>query len=174
MKTSWTCLEEIFAIRFEDVLKTSSRCLQNVFKTSWRFLEDIFARRLEDFLRTIWRCLEDIWPRWIYSPWSRRLEDLLETSCKDVWLRQLFSPWSRRLEDIFWRRRRKRSSTDPYQDQYLLGLNDWWECFLCILTITIQVTIKVIRKSWLGISIGIDIGNDTRIYAQSFHGINHL
>ena len=31
-----------------------------VLKTSWRCLEDIFARRLEDILKTFWRRLEDV------------------------------------------------------------------------------------------------------------------
>ena len=38
---SWKGLENIFAKRLEDVLKTS-----------WRCLEDVFARRLEDVLKT--------------------------------------------------------------------------------------------------------------------------
>ena len=36
-------------IRLENILKTS---LQDVLKTSWRCLEDVFARRLQDVLKT--------------------------------------------------------------------------------------------------------------------------
>ena len=98
-KTSWRCLQDVFARRLEDVLKTSWRRLG---KTSWRCLEDVFARRLEDVLKTSWRRLEDVWTRRIYWSWPRRLED--------VWLIRIYSSSSRRLEDVFWRRRRKTSS----------------------------------------------------------------
>ena len=59
--------------------------LEDAFKMS----EDIFAGRLED-----------IWPRQIYSSWSRRLEDFLKTSSKDVCAMQIYSSWSRRFQDV--------------------------------------------------------------------------
>ena len=91
LKTSWRCLEDVFARRLEDVLKTSWRHLG---KTSWR--------RLEDVLKTSWRRLEDVWPRRIYWSWPRRLEDILKTSSEDVRLRRTYSSWSRRcLKDVF-------------------------------------------------------------------------
>ena len=82
-KTSWRCLE--------DILKTSSKRLQNVLKiswrhfckTSWRYLEDVFTRLLEDISKTFWRRLEDLWPRRIYWSWSRRLEGILNTSSEN-------------------------------------------------------------------------------------------
>ena len=74
-----------------NVLKMSSRRLQGVFKTS--------SRRLEDVLKTN------------ISSWLRRLRNVLKTSSEDVWLKRIYSPWSRRLEDIFWRRRGKTSSS---------------------------------------------------------------
>ena len=74
--------ESTFARRFEDVLKTSWRCLENAWKTSWRCLEDV--------LKT------GVWPRRIYWSWSRRLK----MSSEDVWLRRIYSSWSRRLEDV--------------------------------------------------------------------------
>ena len=57
---SWKRLEDIFARRLEDVLKTFWRRLedvlktfvQGVLKTSWKRLEDALARRLEDVLKT--------------------------------------------------------------------------------------------------------------------------
>ena len=66
MKTSWRCLEDVFARPLEDVLKTSWRRMakMNILvltKTSWRRLEDVRLRRT-------------------YSSWSRRLEDVLKTS----------------------------------------------------------------------------------------------
>ena len=86
-------------IRFENVLK---RSLQDVLKTSWRCLEDVFARRLEDVLKTydqddylvfIKTSSEDVWVRRIFSSWSRHLGDVLKTSSKDE--------DERRLEDVF-------------------------------------------------------------------------
>ena len=74
----------------------SWRRLQNVLKTSWRCLEDVFARRLEDVLKTydqddyvgldqdvLKTSSEDVWVRRIFSSWSRRLEDVLKTSPED-------------------------------------------------------------------------------------------
>ena len=81
-KTSWRCLQDVFARRLEDVLKTSWRCLEDVLKTSWRRLEDVWTRR-------------------IYWSWPRRLEDVLKTSSEDIRLRWTYSSWSRRLEDVF-------------------------------------------------------------------------
>ena len=66
---------------------------KNVFKTSWRCIEDVFARRFENVLKTSWRRMaktnilvliktssEDKGLRRIYSSWSRRLEDVFKTS----------------------------------------------------------------------------------------------
>ena len=66
-------------VGLEDVLKTSSTCLQgNYFsssKTSWRHLEDVLKTSSKDVLKTSWRHLEDekllCW---------RRLQDVLETN----------------------------------------------------------------------------------------------
>ena len=81
---SWRCLEDVFARRLEDVLKTfwrhlgmlSWRRLENVLKTSWRCLEDVFARRLEDVLKMSWRHLGK-------TSWRR----LLKTKTKDVFIK---------------------------------------------------------------------------------------
>ena len=100
--TSWKCLEEIFARRFEDVLKTSWRGFQNVLKTSWRCLAEVFARCLEDVLKTSWRCLEDI----LKMSW-RLLEDIFVRRLEDVWPRWIYWSWSRRPQDVFWRRMSK-------------------------------------------------------------------
>ena len=78
LKTSWRCLEDVF----QDVLKTFWRRLQNVLKMSWR-----------RFCKTSSRRLQDLWPRRIYWSWPRRLEDVM--------LRQTYSSWSRCLEDVF-------------------------------------------------------------------------
>ena len=83
-KTSWRCLQDVFARRLEDVLKRS-----------WK--------RLEDVLKTSWKRLEDVWTRRIYWSWPRRLKDVLKTSFEDVWLIRIYSSSSGRLEDVFWR-----------------------------------------------------------------------
>ena len=83
-------------IRLENVLKIS---FQDVLKTSWRCLEDVFARRLENVLKTSWRRMA-----------KTNILVLTKTSSEDVRLRRTYSSWSRRLEDVFWRRRRKTPS----------------------------------------------------------------
>ena len=69
LKTSWRCFEDIFPRRLG---KTSWRCLEDVFghvfKTSKRHFENISPSGI---LKTSWRL------RWIYSFWSRHLEDVL-------------------------------------------------------------------------------------------------
>ena len=51
-KTSWRCLE--------DVLKTSSKRLDDVLKMSWRLFFKTSWRYLEDVLKMSWRCFEDV------------------------------------------------------------------------------------------------------------------
>ena len=65
LKTSWRCLEDVFARLLEDVLKTSWRRMNKtnilvLIKTSWRRLEDIFWRRMTKtntsvLIKTSWR-----------------------------------------------------------------------------------------------------------------------
>ena len=111
LKTSWRCLEDIFqdvlARRLEDVLKKFWRRLQNVLKMSSRCLGDVFARSLEDVLKTSWRRLQDVF-------WRRKAKANISVLIKTSW---------RRLQDVFWRRRRKTSSRRPHQDECLLGSN---------------------------------------------------
>ena len=113
--TSWRRFEEFFNITWQEVLKMSWIRLQNVL----RCLEDAFA----SVLKTYWRRHEDVWPRQIY--WSRRLENVLNTSSEGVSLRWIYSSWSSRLEDIFWRRRRKTFSR-LLQDVFM-KTNVCWE-----------------------------------------------
>ena len=124
-------LENVLKISLQDVLKTSWRCLEDVFqdvlKMFWRRLEDISQdvlkmcwRYLEDVFKTSWRRLEDV----LKTSW-KRLEDVLKTSSEDVRLRRTYSSWSRRLEDVFWRQRRKTSSRRFHQDECLLGCMFW-------------------------------------------------
>ena len=82
--------------RFEDVLKAFSKCL----KTSWRCLEDVFARSLEDALKTSWKCLEELLKMDNQEEYIDLDQDVLKTSYKDVWVRQIYSSWSRRLEGV--------------------------------------------------------------------------
>ena len=75
--TPWKRLEDIFAGRLEDVLKTSWRRLQNILKTPWRGLEDV--------LKTSWRCLEDVRLRRTYSKTSS--EDENERRLQNVFIK---------------------------------------------------------------------------------------
>ena len=92
-------------IRLENVLKMSWRRVNNnslkwwyVLKTSWRCLEDIFPRRLEDGLKTSSRRLEDI-----FRTSSKHLQNVFKTSWRRI---QIYSSW-RRLEEVLWRRMTK-------------------------------------------------------------------
>ena len=120
MKTSWRCLEEIFAGPLADVLKTSSR-----------FFQEVFARRLEDVLKTCWRHLS--------KTFWRRFEDALKTHDQDEYIRldqdTLKMSWRRLLKmktkDDF-----KPFSRRLYQDKCFLGsvCKNWkrfTKCFPC-------------------------------------------
>ena len=96
-KTSWRCLQDVFARRLEDVLKTSWRRFG---KRSWRCLENVLKTLWQDVLKTSWRRLEEVWTRRIYWSWPRRLEDVFKTSSEDEWLIRIYSSSSRRLEDV--------------------------------------------------------------------------
>ena len=108
------------------------------FKTSWRCLQDIFARRLEDILKTSWRrCgktswrrLEGVWTRRIYWFWPRLPEDAFWRRMinKNIFV-FIKTSW-RRLEDVFWRRRRN-TSLRRLQDECLLGYLLDFESIFC-------------------------------------------
>ena len=126
-------LENVLKISLQDVLKMSWRRLQNVLTTSSRCLEDVFAGRLEEVfkkilktcwqvvLKTSWRRLENVLKTYGQDEYIGLDQGFLKTSSEDVWLRRIYPSWSRRLEDVFWRRRRKTSSRRLHQDKYLLG-----------------------------------------------------
>ena len=74
-----------FCRRLEDVLKTFLQG-RRLGKTSWRRLENILKTYGQDEYigldqDVFWR--EDEWLRWIYSSWSRRLEDGFKASSED-------------------------------------------------------------------------------------------
>ena len=90
-------------IRLENVLKSS---LQDVLRTSCRRLEDVFKMFLQDVLKmydqddyvgldqdVFKTSSEDVWVRRIFLSWSKHLGDVLKTSSKDE--------DERRLEDVF-------------------------------------------------------------------------
>ena len=113
-KTSWR--------RFKDVLKMSWRRLEDVFKTSWRLLEDVLKTFLQDVLKTSWRCYGKTSWRRLEDVWRTKVLVLTKTSSEDVWLRWIYSSWSRRLEDVLKTKDVfKTSSGCLYQDEYLLG-----------------------------------------------------
>ena len=96
-------LENVFKRSLQNVLKTSWRCLEEVFP---RRLENVLARRLENVLKTSSRSLEDVWARRLCWSWSRRL---LKTYELDKYFRLdqdvLKTPWKRLLKtktkDVF-------------------------------------------------------------------------
>ena len=105
-KTSWRCLK--------DVLKTSSKLLEDVLKMSWRRLYKPSWRRFEgvlkasphDFLKIFWRRLQDIF--------ARRLEEVL----KAFWKRLGKTSW-RHHEGVLktsWRR------LETYDQNECIGL----------------------------------------------------
>ena len=83
----------------EDVMKTPSVFFwQDVFKRSWRRYENAFSiswKRMtkKNILVLIKTSSEDVWVTWIYSSWSRRLEEVLW-----IWRRKKFSGC---LQDVF-------------------------------------------------------------------------
>ena len=80
-KTSWRCLQDVFARRLEDVLKTF---LQDVLKTSWRRMDKTNILVLTE------TSSENVWLTRIYSSSSRRLEDVF-------WRRRRKTSSSRRM-----------------------------------------------------------------------------
>ena len=95
-------LENILKIFLQEVLKTSWRRLEVVFKTSCRRLEDVLKTFLQDVLKTSWGrfgkmswiCLEDV----LKTLWRRIAKANILVLTKTSW---------RRLEDVFWRRMTK-------------------------------------------------------------------
>ena len=98
LKTSWRHVLKTSSARLQRNNFSSS-------KTSWRCLEDVFARRLEDILKTSWRRMIKtnifVWRRMskaniivlIKTSWRR----LLKTKTKDVFKtsssRRMFAGW---------------------------------------------------------------------------------
>ena len=75
-------LQKILKTSLQDLLKTSWRCIEDIFtavlKTFWRRVEDFLKTFLQDVLNTYSKCLEDIL--------ARRLEDVLKTYGQDEYI----------------------------------------------------------------------------------------
>ena len=77
----------VLAIRLQDVFKTFSRCLpdvfktfcQDIFKTFSRRLQDVLQKRLQDIFKTSSRRLQDV-----SKTSSRHLQDVLQRYLQDV------------------------------------------------------------------------------------------
>ena len=83
--------------------------LQDVLKTSWRCLEYIFARRLEDVLKASWKRFEDVLKTYEQDEYIGLDQDVFwRRLTKENILVLIKLSW-RRLEDVFWRRRWKTS-----------------------------------------------------------------
>ena len=79
-------------------------------KTSWRRLEEVLKTSWQHVLKMSWRCRENVLKTYDQDSTVSLDQDVLKTSSEDVSVRWIYSSWSRRLEDFFWRRRRKTSS----------------------------------------------------------------
>ena len=83
-KTSWRCLQVVFARRLQDVFKTSSRCVCKT--SSWRRLQEVFKKTSCNYvLKSSWRRLQNVLEDKNMLPW-RHLQDIFEAS--SVRLRQ--------------------------------------------------------------------------------------
>ena len=115
LKTSWRYLSKTSLRFLEDVLKTSSECIEDFLKMFWRRFYKTSWRGLG---KASWRSLEDV-----LKTSSKRLEDVLKTSWRRMAKTNILflteTSW-RRLKDVFLRRRRKTSSRGLHQDKCLL------------------------------------------------------
>ena len=96
---SWRCLassssEDVSRHLDEDQYirlgHTSWRRFQEVLKTSSRGLQDVLQKRLQSILKTSSKHLQDV-----FKTFSRRIQNIFKTSCKNV-----FKTSSRRLQDV--------------------------------------------------------------------------
>ena len=83
----------VLVIRLQDVFKTFSRRLQDVFKTSCQDIFKTSSRRLQDVLQ---KRLQDI-----FKTSSRRFQDVFETSSRLI--QDVLKTSSRRLQDVLQR-----------------------------------------------------------------------
>ena len=77
--------------------------------------------RLQNVLKMSSRCLEEVLKTYGQDKYIDLDQDVLKKSSEDVWLIRIYSSSSRRLEDVFWRRRRKTPSRRLHQDECLPG-----------------------------------------------------
>ena len=118
LKTSWRCLEDVFQdilkTSWQDVLKMCWRPFEDVFKTSWRLLENVLKTLLQDVLKTSWRRLKNV----LKTSWRRMTKTNIlvftKTSSEDVKLRRAYSSWSRHLL--------KAKTKDLHQDECLMDM----------------------------------------------------
>ena len=98
LKTSWSYVLKTSSARLQRNNFSSS-------KTSWRCLEDVFARRLEDILKTSWRRMIKtnifVWRRMskanifvlIKTSWRRLLKTKTKDAFKTSSSRRIFAGW---------------------------------------------------------------------------------
>ena len=106
-KTSSRRLEDVFSVTlfiFQDVFKSYSQYvflkrLQDVFKTFSRRLQDVF----QDVFKTSSRRLQDVFARRLAIMSSRRLHNVFKTSwkAKKYYTEDVFKTSSRRLQYVF-------------------------------------------------------------------------
>ena len=127
--------------------KTSSRCLQDVFKMSSKRLQDVFKMSCKNVFKTS----------------SRRLQDVFKTSCQYVFkmssrrLQDIFKTPLRRFEDVFKTspRRLAKMSSRRFQDilsSYTVLVNKFSRCLQEVFTTFLRCTSKTViyRRICLG------------------------
>ena len=80
-KTSWS--RPIYSL-WSYVFKTSSRCLQDLFKTSSRRLQGVLQKCLQEILKMSSRHFQDVSKKDVFMTSSRRLQDDLKTSSRHL------------------------------------------------------------------------------------------
>ena len=112
-------LENVLTMYCRHLCNTSWRRFEIAFKTSW---QDVFAKNywkcVEDVLKTSWSCIKDVWPRQIFSSWSRRQEDVFRRHMSKTNTCVLIKMSSRRTEDVL-RRRRQKTSSRHLEDDFI-------------------------------------------------------
>ena len=88
------CLQDLFERRHQDVFKTSSRCPQNVFARRFQVVSKTCSRRI---------CKTSSWRRLQEDVWQLCLESFLKTSSRSLERQRkvVLKTSSRRLQDIF-------------------------------------------------------------------------
>ena len=113
-KTSWRCLENVFARRLEAVLKRSWRCLEDALNLSWKRFEDVWKTYGQDEYIGL---DQDVF-------WRHMTKANIFVLIKTSWRRLLKT----KTKDVF-----KTSSWRLHQDECLMGIIIIKYVWICLL-----------------------------------------